>query len=206
MRRFIRAAAILAVAACGGSDGPSSPGGGTNQVGSIRGNVNDNTGAAVASATVTLTGNAQASRTTTTGSDGVYTFSAVAVGTYTVAITPPAGFAIGTASTATVTVTTGQQSTVNAFVVNRTTTGGPPSLVDVSMVNTSFSPPTVEVAVGGRVRFTNNDNTIHNATAPSIQTGQMSPGQIREQVMPVAGTFPYSCTLHSEMSGTIVVR
>jgi plastocyanin len=206
MRRFIRAAAVILLAACGGSDGgPSDPGGG-NSLGSIRGNVNDNTGAPVPSATVNLTGNAQSSRSTTTGTDGAYTFPNVAVGAYTVAVTPPAGFAIGTASTATITVTSGQQANVSAFVLNRTTTGGPLTLVDVSMVNTQFSPQQVEVAVGGRVRFTNNDNIEHNATSSSFQTGNMSAGQVREQVMPTAGTFAYSCTLHAGMNGTITVR
>lgn len=207
MRRFIRAAAFAALAACGGSDGgPSDPGGGNNAAGSIRGNVSDNTGAAVPSATVALTGNSQASRSTTSGADGAYSFANVAVGSYTIAVTPPAGFALGTTGTATVAVTAGQQSNVNAFILNRTTTGGPPSLVEVSMVSSSFNPQQVEVAVGGRVRFTNNDNTQHNATSAVIQTGLMNAGEVREQVMATAGTFAYSCTLHAGMNGTVLVR
>jgi plastocyanin len=97
---------------------------------------------------------------------------------------------------------------VNAFVLNRTTQGGggPPLLAEVSMVNTSFSPQQVEVAVGGTLRFTNNDAVQHNATAASFATGTMNPGQVREQTVGSAGTFSYSCTLHPGMTGSVIVR
>ena len=207
MQRLLGVAAVIITVSCGGSDGPTNPSGNTG-VGTVRGAVNDNTGAPVANATVALSGTGVATRNTTTGTDGVYNFSAVTAGAYTVAITPPTGFTLSAGGTAAVTVVANQQATVGAFVLNRTTGGGggAPALVDVSMVNTAFSPAQVEVAVGGRVRFTNNDQVQHNATAAAFQTGNMNPGQVREQTMGSAGTFAYSCTLHPGMNGTIVVR
>jgi plastocyanin len=208
MRRLLGVAAVIIAASCGGSDGPTNPGNNNNPgVGTVRGNVNDNTGAPVANATVALSGTGQSTRNTTTGTDGVYTFSNVTAGAYTVAITPPTGFTISAGSTTAVTVVANQQATVGAFVLTRTTGGaGPPTLVDVSMANTAFSPAQVEVAVGGTVRFTNNDGVAHNATSAVISTGNMNPGQVREQVMGAAGTFAYSCTLHAGMNGTVIVR
>jgi pimeloyl-ACP methyl ester carboxylesterase len=75
-----------------------------------------------------LTGTAQAARTTNSGADGVYTFANVPLGTYTLAVTPPAGFAIGAAGTASVTVAGGAQVNAPAIVLNRTQTGEDPRL------------------------------------------------------------------------------
>jgi plastocyanin len=207
MRRLILAAALTALTACG-SDGGGPSGPSTNTNGTVRGVVNDNTGAPVASASVALTGTGQAARSTTTGNDGTYTFATVPAGAYTVAVTPPAGFTLSGGGTSAITVTAGQQTSVGTFVLNRTTTGGPPAIADVSMINTSFSPQQVEVAIGGTLRFTNNDPVQHNATGAggTIATGNMNQGQVRTQVMASAGTFNYSCTLHPGMSGTVTVR
>src|SRR5688500_10579021 len=114
VRRALGVAAVVILAACGGSD-PI----GTTSHGSIRGTVTDNTGATVANATVALTGSGQAARTTTSGADGVYTFADLPPGPYTLAITPPSGFAIGAVGTASVTVASGAQANASAFVLNR---------------------------------------------------------------------------------------
>ena len=105
VRRALALTALLTVAACGGSDDPT----GTMN-GSIRGTVTDNTGATVANAAIALTGNGQAARTANSAADGSYTFSNVPPGTYSLAITAPTGFAVGTVSEASVTVASGAQS------------------------------------------------------------------------------------------------
>ena len=118
--RALRIATVVMLAACGGgSDTTDVP---PDNAGSIRGTVTDNTGATVPNAAVVLTGNAQAARTANSGNDGVYTFANVAPGTYTLAVTPPAGFSIGASSTASVTVADGAQSNASAFVLNRVPT------------------------------------------------------------------------------------
>src|SRR5688572_12022537 len=116
VRRALKVAAVVILAACGG-DGDPTPVGPDN--GSIRGTVRDNTGATVTNATVELTGNAQAARTTNSGADGVYTFADVPPGTYTLAVTPPTGFTIGVAGTAAVTVASGAQADASGFVLFR---------------------------------------------------------------------------------------
>lgn len=115
MRRALKVAAVVMLAACGGDGDPI----GATGNGSIRGTVMDNTGATVANASVALTGNGQSARTTNAGSDGVYTFANVVPGTYTLAVTPPAGFTIGAAATASVTVASEAQADASVFVLNR---------------------------------------------------------------------------------------
>ena len=72
MRRALRIAAVVILAACGG-DGATDVG----TTGRIGGTFSYHTGAIVANAAVALTGNAQADRTTNTATNGVYTFADV---------------------------------------------------------------------------------------------------------------------------------
>jgi N-acetylneuraminic acid mutarotase len=116
MRRVLNVAAVVLLAACG-SDGGTEVG--PDTPGSVRGTINDHTGATVANAVVALTGNAQADRTTNTAANGVYTFADVPPGPYTLAVTPPAGFTLGTAGTVSVTVSGGTQANASAIVLKR---------------------------------------------------------------------------------------
>jgi len=116
MRRALRVAAVVSLAACGGGADPTEVP--PDNTGSIRGTVTDNTGATVANAAVALTGNAQAARTANSGNDGVYTFANVPPGTYTLAVTPPTGFTIGASGTASVTVSGGAEANASPFVLD----------------------------------------------------------------------------------------
>jgi N-acetylneuraminic acid mutarotase len=117
MRRALSLSAVVILAACGRDPTEVS-----ETTGSIEGTVTDNTGATVANAVVALTGNAQAGRIANSGANGVYTFEKVPPGTYSLAITPPVGFSIGTAGTVSVTVASGAQADV-ATVLNRVPLG-----------------------------------------------------------------------------------
>jgi plastocyanin len=201
-------AGMLMAVACGGGDGgPTNPNN-NPQTGTVQGTVQDQTGAAVSGASVALRANGQTTRNTSTNASGTYSFSNVAVGAWTVAVTPPSGYSLGAnAGTSAVTVVGGLQVGVAAIVVTKQATGGPaPAFAEVSMVNTSFNPQQVEVRVGGVVRWVNNDGVQHNATGAQFQTPNLNSGQSSEQTMNAAGTFQYSCTLHSGMNGSIVVR
>jgi plastocyanin len=202
------AALFLSVACGGGDSGPSGPNNNPT-TGSVQGSVQDQTGAAVPGASVALQATGQTTRNTTTGSSGAYTFANVAAGAWTVAVTPPSGYSLGTnGGISAVTVVAGQQVGVPAIVVTKQATGGPaPASVEVSMANRAFSPQQVEVRIGGTVRFRNNDGEVHNATGSNFQTGNLNPNQASTALtMNNAGTFPYSCTLHAGMNGTITVR
>lgn len=67
--------------------------------------------------------------------------------------------------------------------------------------------PTLEVAAGATVTWTNNDSTAHTATASdgSWDTGNIDPGASASIVFDTPGTYTYICTYHPNMQGTIIV-
>ena len=81
-----------------------------------------------------------------------------------------------------------------------------PMLAQVAMANDLFAPPTITVAVGGTVRWLNNDTRPHTVTAAdkSVDSGIMAKGATYERTFPTAGTYPYVCDLHSNMTGTVI--
>ena len=83
-----------------------------------------------------------------------------------------------------------------------TGTGTPVSIVDFS-----FNPASVTVSVGGFVTWTNNDGTSHTVTFDSgPNCGTVSSGGGTQTVQfTVPGTYPYHCSIHTSMKGTIVV-
>ena len=105
-----RHTAVLGVLAIACSDG-SGPGNGST-TGSIAGTVTS-AGVGVPSASLALTG--AGSGTATSAASGAYLFDDLAAGAYTVTLTVPGGFALGPGETAArnVTLTAGQDATVN---------------------------------------------------------------------------------------------
>jgi len=81
------------------------------------------------------------------------------------------------------------------------------STTTVEISNNAFNPPQLNVAPGTTVRFVNNDNVSHTATADNgvFDTGVLQPGYSLDVVLEGAGTVPYHCELHPEMQGSIVV-
>lgn len=81
-----------------------------------------------------------------------------------------------------------------------------PTLAEVTMAGNLFAPRTVTVAVGGTVRWLNNDTRPHTVTAAdgSFDSGIMAKNATFERVYPTAGTYPYVCAIHPDMTGTVV--
>ncbi len=71
----------------------------------------------------------------------------------------------------------------------------------------SFSPNPVEVKVGETVTWINDDSVIHTATSTdgTFDSGIMRNGQSFSYTFDTAGEYPYYCTLHPNMVGTVVV-
>jgi plastocyanin len=89
----------------------------------------------------------------------------------------------------------------------------------------TFSPPTVTIRVGERVRWRNTSNLIHTVTAdPSLasnpanvqlpggaaafHSGNIQPGGEYSRTFTIAGTYRYVCIPHESggMLGTVVVN
>lgn len=78
----------------------------------------------------------------------------------------------------------------------------------VSISGFSYSPGSVTVTVGDTVTWTNSDAQAHTATADdgSWDTGSISNGASGTVTFSTAGTFPYHCAIHPEMTGTVIVQ
>jgi plastocyanin len=77
----------------------------------------------------------------------------------------------------------------------------------VTIQNFKFGPASLTVKAGAKVTVTNSDSTTHTATADggAFDTGDVDPGVSKTITLSKAGTYPYHCTIHSFMKGTIVV-
>jgi plastocyanin len=77
--------------------------------------------------------------------------------------------------------------------------------------NFMFSPATLTVSPGTVVTVRNEDSVTHTLTDKAdpklFSTGNVAPGQVKTFKAPgKAGTYPYLCTIHQYMTGTLVVR
>jgi len=70
---------------------------------------------------------------------------------------------------------------------------------------TAFTPANATIAVGGTVTWRNNDAVTHTSVS-SAWTGQIAPGTEYTRTFAAAGTYPYKCTIHAGMTGTITVQ
>jgi hypothetical protein len=82
-----------------------------------------------------------------------------------------------------------------------------PITVPVSIVNFAFVPEDVTINVGDTVMWTNNDPFAHTTTSDSgvWDSGSLSSGATFSFTFTTAGSFPYHCTIHPTMIGTITV-
>ncbi|HEX3899434.1 MAG TPA: plastocyanin/azurin family copper-binding protein [Mycobacteriales bacterium] len=80
----------------------------------------------------------------------------------------------------------------------------------VTISDFKFSPATLDVKVGTTVTFVQEGAVAHNATgsgaASFIKSPQtMTKGQTYTVTFSKAGTYPYICSIHPFMHGTVVV-
>jgi len=79
----------------------------------------------------------------------------------------------------------------------------------VSIPGFSFDPPTLTIDQGDIVTWTNNHTVPHTTTSDDgteWDSGTMAPGATFSYTFTSAGSFPYHCTIHPMMMGTITVE
>ena len=78
----------------------------------------------------------------------------------------------------------------------------------VTIADFDYAPPSVTVAAGSAVEFTNTDSTNHTATADdmSFDTGDLGEGKSGTVTLAKPGTYTYFCRFHPFMKGTVVVK
>lgn len=79
-------------------------------------------------------------------------------------------------------------------------------LVDIR--DNFFQTNTVTVPRGGYVRWTNRGQELHSVTgdAPSLRSPLMPPTTWFEAHFEQSGTYNYECSVHEEMTGTVIVQ
>ncbi|WP_052273181.1 cupredoxin domain-containing protein [Flavihumibacter solisilvae] len=77
----------------------------------------------------------------------------------------------------------------------------------IYMKNSVFSPASLRVKTGTTVKWNNDDTMAHTVTANdnSFDSGEIQPGGNFSRMYNTVGTYPYHCTLHPGMTGTIEV-
>jgi plastocyanin len=78
----------------------------------------------------------------------------------------------------------------------------------VSIANFAFSPPSLTIAAGDTVLWTNNQNVTHTVTsdAGTELGGSLSPGATYQHIFMTANSFPYHCSIHPTMHGLVTVQ
>ena len=132
-----------------------------------------------------------------------------------VAITVSAVLGVFAASRAVVTdddLSSGQPPPAASAPAMSTPVGGtvaePVATVEIDMSGSVFSQPDVTIAPGTEVIWTNLDSMRHSVTASdfSFDSGTMEEGDTFSFVFTTAGTFPYYCNFHPNMTATITVE
>lgn len=82
------------------------------------------------------------------------------------------------------------------------------SVVHVKILNFAFLPKHLVVSPGTRVVWTNQDSDPHTVTADGsgFSSEALNTGGSYTLVAKRAGSFPYHCTIHPFMHGTLVVQ
>ncbi len=77
----------------------------------------------------------------------------------------------------------------------------------VIIQNMTFSPSTLTVPVGTTVTWKNLDNVAHHVVSDTgaFDSGTLNNGQSFNFTFTKAGNYPYHCSIHPSMTGTIVV-
>jgi plastocyanin len=77
-----------------------------------------------------------------------------------------------------------------------------------SLGSAAYKPNPITVAVGTTVSWTNGDAIAHTVTSDGgvFNSNTLGPGASFSYMFSTAGTFPYHCTIHPGMVGSVVVQ
>lgn len=84
-----------------------------------------------------------------------------------------------------------------------------PSFADTVVIdNFTFTPQSTIVSKGTTVTFLNNDSATHTVVSDNnaFKSKDIEPGQSYQHTFNETGSFPYHCSIHPTMTGTITVQ
>lgn len=76
----------------------------------------------------------------------------------------------------------------------------------VRIASSDYATDPVRITVGDRVTWLNADSLPHDASGNGWSTPLLLNGQRASVRFTAAGTYAYTCTIHPEMSGRVIVR
>jgi plastocyanin len=79
---------------------------------------------------------------------------------------------------------------------------------EVWIQNMAFSPAMITVPVNTTIRWRNKDGAAHTVTGTqgAFDSGNIGAGGEYSRQFTSAGTYPYKCSFHASMTGTVVVQ
>jgi plastocyanin len=83
-----------------------------------------------------------------------------------------------------------------------------PAIAEVKVDNFSFGPATLRVAVGTTVTWNNRDDIPHTivSTDKVFKSKVLDTDEKFSFTFSKAGTYPYFCSIHPKMTGSVVVQ
>jgi plastocyanin len=85
-----------------------------------------------------------------------------------------------------------------------------PASAEVKIDNFSFTPATLTVAVGTTVTWTNRDDIPHTVVSTddpkAFKSKVLDTDEKFSFTFSKPGTYPYFCSVHPKMTGTVVVK
>lgn len=97
---------------------------------------------------------------------------------------------------------------MSGFGISCQPQGSTPQQTEVVIEGFAFNPAEINVPVGSTVTWSNQDSVTHTVTArdKTFDSGNLPAGGTFNYTFGEKGTFEYSCTLHPNMDGKVVVE
>jgi plastocyanin len=77
---------------------------------------------------------------------------------------------------------------------------------EVAIASFRFEPDRIEIPAGTTVHWSNDEDAIqHTSTGDGWNSGTLDPGEVFEFTFTESGTYPYICSIHPSMEGTVIV-
>lgn len=81
-----------------------------------------------------------------------------------------------------------------------------PTTRTVDISNSTFQPATITINAGDTVAWTNRDSIPHSIKGQGFGSAPLAPNEAYQIPLTKAGTYDYSCGIHPNMQGKIIVQ
>lgn len=96
-----------------------------------------------------------------------------------------------------------------SVIETNSATGSGQTQSSIEIKNFSFNPSSVSVKAGTTVTWKNNDSVPHTITSDPdggvFKSQTLNSGDTFQFTFNTAGSFPYHCSIHTSMQGTVTV-